>query len=247
MKRLSWQILLGLSLVALSAFFYFIHYAVFRDVHHILIYLVGDVAFVPIEVLLVTLIIHRLLSAREKRSMLEKLNMVIGAFFSEIGTDLLKQLAGFDPDSDRIRETLIVSDSWSDQKFSSISKRIKGYNYGIETQKDDLENLKSFLVEKRSFLLGLLENPNLLEHDSFTDLLWAVFHLMEELSYRRDVKRLPDTDYEHLGGDIKRAYVALTSEWLEYMAHLKNNYPYLFSLAVRTNPFDLNASPEVKQ
>jgi len=31
-------------------------------------------------------------------------------------------------------------------------------------------------------LLGLLGNPNLLEHDSFTDLLWAVFHLMEELS-----------------------------------------------------------------
>ena len=28
--------------------------------------------------------------------------------------------------------------------------------------------------------------------------------------------------------------------------HLKNDYPYLFSLAVRTNPFDPNASVEVK-
>jgi hypothetical protein len=26
------------------------------------------------------------------------------------------------------------------------------------------------------------------------------------------------------------------------MKHLKANYPYLFSLAVRTNPFDTNAS-----
>jgi hypothetical protein len=30
------------------------------------------------------------------------------------------------------------------------------------------------------------------------------------------------------------------------MEHLKNDYPYLFSLAVRTNPFDPNASVEVK-
>ena len=66
-KILNWQVFLGISLVALSAVFYLVHYAIFRDSHHIFIYLLGDIAFVPIEVLLVTLIIHRLLSAREKR------------------------------------------------------------------------------------------------------------------------------------------------------------------------------------
>lgn len=67
MKRLSWQGTLGLSLVAVSGLVYLIHYAVFRDAHHIFIYMVGDIAFVPIEVLLVTLIMHRVLSDREKR------------------------------------------------------------------------------------------------------------------------------------------------------------------------------------
>jgi hypothetical protein len=86
MKLLNWQLVLGLSLVALSALFYLIHYAIFKDAHHIFIYMIGDIAFVPIEVLMVTLIIHRLLSEREKRSMLNKMNMVIGAFFSEVGT-----------------------------------------------------------------------------------------------------------------------------------------------------------------
>ena len=93
MKKLNWQIFLGLFLVFLSALFYFAHYVIFHDYHHIIIYLVGDIAFVPIEVLLVTLIIDRLLGAREKRSMLEKMNMVIGVFFSEIGTDLLVYLS----------------------------------------------------------------------------------------------------------------------------------------------------------
>jgi hypothetical protein len=92
----------------------------------------------------------------------------------------------------------------------------------------------------------LLENPTLLEHEAFTELLQAVFHLTEELSYREDVLNLPDTDKEHLSGDIKRAYSMLVRQWLHYMKYLKYNYPYLFSLALRTNPFDRESSPIVK-
>lgn len=88
--------------------------------------------------------------------------------------------------------------------------------------------------------------PNLLEHESFTELLRAVCHLTQELSHRKDLIELPDTDYEHLAGDIKRAYVLLVHEWVDYMKYLKDNYPYFFSLAMRTNPFDQDASPIVK-
>lgn len=69
LKRLHWNFFLGFTLVTLSVITYLAHYAIFRDSHHIFIYLVGDIAFLPIEVLLVTLIIHRLLTEREKRVM----------------------------------------------------------------------------------------------------------------------------------------------------------------------------------
>ena len=82
--------LFGLLLILLSILFYSLHYAIFRDLHHIFLYLIGDIAFVFIEVLIVTLILHHILSEREKQAMLKKLNMVIGAFFSEVGTPLLK-------------------------------------------------------------------------------------------------------------------------------------------------------------
>ncbi len=246
MKKFSWQIILGISLILLSALVYFIHYIIFRDPHHILIYLVGDIAFVFIEVLLVTLIIHQILSKREKRARLEKLNMVIGAFFSEVGTKLLTYFSDFDPKLDKIRKELIVANGWSEQEFSRVSKRLENYEYEVGIKKVNLEDLRGFLVGKGNFLLRLLENPNLLEHESFTELLRAVFHLTEELAHRKDLRELPDTDYEHLAGDIKRAYTLLVQQWLDYMRHLKDNYPYLFSLAMRTNPFDENASPIVK-
>ena len=97
MRKRRWQLIVGVGLVVLSAVFYFIHYVIFRDTHHILLYLIGDIAFVFIEVLLVTLIIHELLNQREKQARFEKLNMVIGIFFSELGTKLLKLLSARDP------------------------------------------------------------------------------------------------------------------------------------------------------
>jgi hypothetical protein len=246
MRRYGWQLLLGASLIVLSAVLYLFHFAVFEDAHHLFIYLIGDVAFVPIEVLLVTLIIHRLLSEREKRALLEKLNMVIGAFFSEVGTRLLTYFSDFDPKLDDIRQGLIVSDQWSERRFQEVSRRLRVYGYSVDIEKVNLEHLRDFLTQRRDFLVRLLENPNLLEHESFTRVLRAVFHLTEELESRKDIRQLPETDYKHLAGDIKRAYVVLVIEWLDYMKYLKESYPYLFSLAMRTNPFDQKASPIVK-
>ncbi len=246
MKHFKWQILFGISLITLSAIVYLVQIVIFKNPRHTFFYLFQDLAFVPISVLMVTLIIDQVLRIREKRALLKKMNMVIGAFFSEVGTSLLRSLPDFDLHHEKIRGNLIVTSEWSVQDFSRVKKRLKDYDYNIDSRKGDLEFLKNFLTGKRTFLLGLLENPNLLEHESFTDLLWAAFHLTEELACRIDVRELPDTDYTHLSGDIKRAYVLLISEWLAYMKHLKDDYPYLFSLAVRTNPFDPYAKPEVK-
>jgi hypothetical protein len=247
MKKSVWnqRLIFGLLLVLLSVLFYTFHYVVFRDAHHIFIYLVGDVAFVFIEVLLVTLIIHQVLSEREKRSMLKKLNMVIGAFFSEAGTPLLRHFREFDSDSEKISRHLVVGTEWSPEHFAQMQKVLEDHDSKVDPQAGDLEGLQDFLVEKRGFLLRLLENPNLLEHELFTELLWAVFHLAEELSHRARIDELPDSDYAHLAGDMNRVYGLLVREWLSHMEHLKNEYPYLFSLAVRTNPFDPQARPEV--
>jgi len=245
MKKMKWQLILGVILILLSGVLYIFHYIIFKDVHHIFIYLVGDIAFVPIEVFLVTIVVHRLLSDREKKTLLTKLNMVIGAFFSEVGTKLLTYLSDYDANSNILVEHLSEVKIWTARDFKDTYKKFKSYQSDIKINSENLENLKNFLIKKREFLLRLLENPNLLEHESFTNLLWAVFHLTEELENRKNCKKLPDADYEHLIGDTKRAYSIMILEWIAYMSHLKNNYPYLFSLAVRTNPFDLKASPIV--
>jgi len=232
-------------LLALSGLTYLVHYLIFGDVYHIAIYFVGDVAFLFISVLLVTLVIEQLLTVREKQSLLNKLNMVIGAFFSEVGTDLIRDLSRLDPDVENVRKDLIVKSDWLDKEFLEVSKRMKRHGYNIVAQRDDFKMLRDYLIHRRDFLLRLLENQNLLEHESFTEMLWAVFHLTEELAARKDLSKTPQTDLNHLMNDSKRVYSLVTREWLNYLSHLEKDYPYLFSLAVRTNPFNPEAMPEV--
>lgn len=245
-KILNWQIILGVILVVLSAVVYYAHFLIFHDAHHIFIYLLGDIAFVFLEVLIVTLVLHRLLAYREKQSILKKLNMVIGTFFSEIGVDLLKNFSGLDEEYKNIAKNLVISSNWSKNHFIRTKKYFNSYGYDFDIEKVNFKQLREKLLSKREFLLNLLANPNLLEHESFTNLLWAVFHLTEELKFRKDLDGLIKTDKEHLCGDIKRVYKLLISQWLDYMRHLQKDYPYLFSLAVRTNPFDSGAEITVK-
>jgi hypothetical protein len=246
MKKINWQIRLGAIMVALSILVFLIHYAIFRDARDIFFYFFIDLGFVFIEVLLVTLIIHEVLKFREKRALMEKMNMVIGAFFSEVGTTLLREMAACDPGAENISRELIIDGHWTKVQFRNAKRRIRNYEHAIESYCGDLASLREMLVGHREFLLRLLENPNLLEHDTFTNLLMAVFHLTEELAARSDVRQLSETDRLHIANDMKRVYSLLTAEWLDYMEHLRENYPFLFSFAMRTNPFDPSATPEVR-
>ncbi|NQT21103.1 MAG: hypothetical protein HQ592_15450 [Planctomycetes bacterium] len=245
MKHYKWIVCVGLALVCTSTALYALHYLIFRDAHHILIYLVGDIAFLPIEVFLVAVILERLLARHEKTSMLKKLNMVIGTFFSEVGTQLLGELAHSIDDKEDLKKTLAISSDWADKEFKTAAEAVRNFQYKVDAARVNLSDLKEMLAGKRHILLMLLGNPNLLEHEHFTNTLWAVFHLMEELQARESLKDLPPTDLAHLAGDIERAYSRLTVEWLNYCRHLKKSYPYIFSIIVRTHPLQDNPSATV--
>ncbi|MFQ6070596.1 MAG: hypothetical protein ACE5LC_08750 [Candidatus Aminicenantales bacterium] len=245
-KIFSWQLTMTLLLLSASAAVYFIHYLLFHDAHHIFIYMIGDIGFLFLDVLLVILFIEQLLSRREKRTMMKKLNMVIGTFFSEVGLELLRKFSVFVNNASLLEPQLEISSEWKKNEFKKATEAALSFPYNIKVSLEELERLGDFLKEKRSFLLRLLENPNLLEHDRFTDLLWAIFHLAEELYFRGDkLKSIPESDMIHIEGDLKRAFSQITTVWLAYVEHLKESYPFLFSLAARVNPVNPDASPVV--
>lgn len=239
-----WRWILVVACIAIAFTCYTVDYIIFRDPETIFQFLLEETGFVFISVILVGLVIDKILSQREKSNRMQKLNMVIGTFFSQVGTDLIALVADFDANAKTISQELVVADNWTGEKFKKVQKLVKEHPSDIIIPEGNLYTLKSLLHSNQNFLLGLLQNPNLLEHESFTDLLWALFHLSEELVNRKNLDKLSNADQVHITGDISRAYKSLICEWLNYMNHLKNDYPYLFSFAIRTNPFDPSARVE---
>ncbi|WP_243372929.1 hypothetical protein [Geotalea sp. SG265] len=236
---------IALFMLTASIVIYGADYFIAGNLRDVYLGFLGNFAFLPIYVLFVTLMIERVLREREREALRQKLNMVIGVFFSEVGTALISDCFSFIREPDELSRRVRFTTKWTRKDFAQVRDFLLRHEIQLDSFKGDLISLKSFLLEKKGFMLGLLENPNLLEHDEFTDLLWAVFHLIEELEARSSLTGLPKTDLEHLSGDIKRAYNHLLREWVVYMEHLQRDYPYLFSLAVRTNPLDPEARVEI--
>lgn len=244
-SRYRFIIIAAVIALAASGLLYILHYVIFQDAHHIFIYMLGDFAFIPLEVFLVVIVLERILTYREKQALLEKMNMVVGAFYSEVGNHLLGKLLGSFDNRQEICHQLNISEGWKVADFKQAATFAQFMELTPDYKRIDFFKLKSFLMSKRNFMLTLLENPNLLEKDEFTDLLFATFHLTEELEVRTDLGKLPIQDLEHLATDTRRMYSHLLVQWLAYAEHLKTKYPYLYSLVLRTHPFQENPSPTI--
>jgi hypothetical protein len=235
------KVFIALLLILVSVGIYYIHFLFFHDAHHIFIYLVGDIAFLPLEVLLVSLVIENIISRREKKEKFEKLNMVIETFFSEFGKYLLHYISRFDKNLEQLKPYLVIEDCDAIFNYKGALAQLASYNADIDVKNINLEELTGYLTEKRHFLLNLLQNPNLLEHQSFTETIMAIFHITEELA-ARDLSALSPEDLDHTRVDIERAYKHLIRQWLLYIAYIQKNYPYFFLFATKTNPFQMDTT-----
>jgi hypothetical protein len=184
-----------------------------------------------------------MLLKRERQERMKKINMVLGVFYSEIGNHLLSLFSSYDPEIESLSQHLLVKAGWTAREFRELQRLISQHNFTVDMTRVNLVALHDLLAGRRNFLVRLLENPVLIEHEAFAETLLAIFHLTEELSYRPDLCHTTEADGKHLSGDISRAYQSLLNRWLYYMENLEEHYPYLFSLALRINPFDPKASP----
>lgn len=229
-----------LLLLLLSFIIYFLQIYIFKDTEQTLFYLFQDLAFLPISVILISYVLQKYSKNKEKEENFQKLQIVVSAFYSELGTNLIKLLSGFDKNLVLFKEKIDLKQKLDSKDKKILFNQIISFDYDIDIELSDLEGLKSFLISKKIYITRMFENPNMLEHSRFLEMLWAVFHLLDELENREDLNKLPLNDKRHLDNDLKRAYPLLIIEWLEYMTYLNQEYPYLYSLAIRKSPFEEN-------
>jgi hypothetical protein len=228
------MLVLGLSISSICI--YFIQIKIFHKPDDTLFYLFQDLAFIPVQAIIVTIILNKLLNVIETRHKLKKINVIISAFFSETGTSILFSLAKLH-DNHNFCKLFDISDINNKEKFKILKKQIKELDNKISFTTEKFDSLRCILAENKSYMIAMLGNSNLSEHDSFTDMLWSVFHVADELGSRATRGELSEADIVHLKTDIKRAYTMMLLEWVNYLKYLNDEYPYLFNMAIRKNPF----------
>ena len=248
----SWKIRFAIIMFVLAVLIFLARYLIFGDGEEIIAYLWKHIGFIPIDILIVAFLLEGIMGKKEHEAILEKIDMLMGTFFSEIGNDLLAELSKVNKNKINT-ENLKDIRNWEEKDFDNKMKELKenGLDFKADIPPEErdefLTNIHSILMEKREFLVNLINNPNLLEKDEFSSLLLALLHLDEELSRRGEFSDIKDADFNHLNGDMKRVYTKLVYEWVYYLRYLNKHYPYMIALIIRTNPFDETASVYVTE
>lgn len=237
-KRTKETIIIGAGLVLLSLFLHFVHVLIFKDIHHTMIFLLADIAFIPMEVFFTSIILEQLLERREKEHGKEKLNMLVGVFYAEIGTQLLSYFVEQD-DNVYVCKKLRIQDPsiWNDAYFKRLQELNSSYHYEVSLAKVDLDELRHILHEGKNLLITLITNESLHDHETFTEMLMLIMHLKEELDVR-DISSLNESERLHLEQDMTALYRYLTYEWCYYLNYLSKHYPGLFNTAIMLSPFN---------
>lgn len=250
-ERLSWKAKFSILMVVLIIIIYGSNYLVLGDAEHIISYIWTHLGFIPVDILIVAFLLDEIIERKEKEAMLEKLDMLMSTFFSEVGNELISQLSTANKYKTST-ENLKSIKNWTEEDYDNKLAEIKNTSIDFqadippEEREEFLENLRTFLESKREFIINLMTNPNLLEKEEFTGLITAILHLDEELEHRKELELVTDADFGHLNGDMQRVYDKLIHEWVYYLKYLYKHYPYMIALIVRTNPFDADAEVYVK-
>lgn len=228
MKNIKHYLWVSFILIVISFFMFLIQYFLFGQLENTLYYSLMNICIIPINILAVTIVFDKLVERRARADKISKLNMLVGLFFSDIGFTLLKQIA--------IADESIRSIGLDFNDLKNCKEKLLLHDHEINFQKIDYAELKELVIGGREILSSLIGNENILEHEIFADLLMSLMHLRDELIFIKH-KELTDEDCKHIKGDVSRVYKALTLQWINYLDHLKQYYPYQFNSSIKYNPF----------
>ena len=236
MKKHTTAVVLVL-LFSLSAAIYAAQIVLFHDRRDTLFYLLQDWAFLPAQIAVVSIVVGQVINAREKQDRLSKTRMLASSFFGDLGNDLLQLLLPCTCDFPQLVPLLQIGSDWKARDFQAASRALRSIDLHLSLTPENFSSLKSLLTDRRLPLLVIASNPALLEHEDFTDMLWAVFHMTDELTARDDLTVLAPDELSHLNADARRVLSSILVNWVCHMDNIRTEYPYLYSLAVRENPF----------
>ncbi len=187
------------ALFVMAVIIYGLQILLFKQPETTAFYIFQDMAFMPVTIAVATLLVGYLMDESDKAERIERSRILTSSFYSIVGYDLFEILTEL---YDEKKEVV----SWDLDQYTAM-----------------LNMINTYLNE----ILTIASNPNLLEHEAFTDVLWAVMHFREEMTYYL-AEKPSAKDNRHVQVDAKRVYDLLSENVKEYEHYISVEYPYFY-------------------
>lgn len=227
-----------LALSTLSVMLYLVHFIFFKELAATIATIITSLAFAPIQIIFDSLVIDKIMEIRENAKKAKKINMVIGSFYNVIGNDILAMLVKSDPDNPSIKLIAKVSKKCCEDDFFKLKNDLMEYDFKIDINQLNLDELKEILEMNNSFLIDLMISSVIDEDEEFSRMVMAIVHLRDEFATRSNNSALKEYEKLHIKSDVEKAYRLLSYQWVDYMKYLKEFYMQLFVKALIQSPFD---------
>ncbi|MGN1023867.1 MAG: hypothetical protein ACI4OJ_10230 [Lachnospiraceae bacterium] len=229
MKKNRTLFFVSLALVAVSVTVYLLQVLIFRDPRTTEFYIFQDFAFLPISIAVATLAVNALMADREKRDKIAHTSMLRSQFFTGVGVPMLRALSDCCKIEGELPALSDQEDSPKDRERAK--KKIEDLPLSVHLDETAYNRVRSLLEESRTELLILGSNPDLMEAECFTQLLWGIFHLLDEYRLRGNWQDLKADDISHLEEDFARVLRLILVNNIDNAVYLRTHFPNFYGTA----------------
>lgn len=163
MNKKLYYLLMILLFTTLSVTMYSIQTLLFHDPKNTVFYLFQDLAFVPVQALIATLLLNRFVDLIQRMQTRKKLHVIVSAFFSELGTAIVCMFAELNDNNQEFTDQVDIlkaSEAADTRKArNELKSKINEFPFQISATPERLAAMSQLLVEKKSFMMGCWKIP----------------------------------------------------------------------------------------
>ncbi len=219
-------------MLIVSAVIYGIQLAAFHDPSTTAFYILQDIAFLPISIAVATLVVGEFLSNKERKERKSKTQMLTSNFFTEMGAELMLTLIRTSDRNEGVRR-LLGSTEITDQKtVETLQQQLRETPCQVQLDENVYNQVRSMIVDGKEKLLIISSNSSLLEQENFTELLWGIFHMIDEFRLRGEYGEQSPEVRAHMEEDLSRVLQLLLINWAANILYTKTFYPNYYGAAL---------------
>jgi len=217
-------------LIAVSAVIYLLQIAIFHDERTTAFYILQDLAFMPVTIAIATLVVGEIMNEQEKKDRLEKTRMLTSSFFTGMGAYLMHGILGM-TNADAFIHGVVRSGADLPETEEEIRKKIQEAKLTVHIDAAGYTKARQIITANQTNILVIASNPLIIEHECFTEMLWGVFHLMDEFRLRGSWDDLSKDDIYHFNQDFEEVLRLMLMNWVGNARYLKETYPAFYAAA----------------